>query len=110
MKNYLVSDNRCALATFLVALLALPVSLRFAQGTPSPTKPGKYTGRNITGELVRNQRVNISQLANAPTEQVSSAGADIRRHREDALHPAVRNSGGVISRMPTAPLAAAAEP
>jgi hypothetical protein len=110
MKIYRVSNNRRALASFLTALLVLPAWALFAQGTPSLTKPGKYPGRNITGELVRNQRVNISQLASAPTEQVSSAGADIQRHREDALHPPVRNSGGVISRMPAAPLAAAAAP
>jgi hypothetical protein len=110
MKNYLVSNNRRALATFLVALLALPVSLLFAQGTPALRKPGNYTGRNITGELIRGQRVNISELANAPTAQASSAGADIQRHREDALRPPVRDSGGVISRAPVAPLAAAAAP
>lgn len=108
MNIYLVSNNRRALASFLTALLVLPACVLFAQGTPSLTKPGKYPGRNITGELTRNQRVNISQLASAPTEQVSSAGADIQRHREDALHPPVRESGAVISRVPAAPLAAAA--
>jgi hypothetical protein len=110
MKIYLVSNNRRALASFLTALLVLPACVLFAQGTPSLTKPGKYTGRNITGELVRNQRVNISELASAPTAQASSGGTEIQRHREDALHPPVRNSGGVISRMPAAPLAAAAAP
>src|SRR6266567_4861452 len=110
MKNYLVSNNRCALSTFLVALLALPVSLLFAQGTPPLAKLGTYSGRNITGELVRNQRVNISQLASAPTGQASSAGAEIQRHHEDALRPPVRDSGGVISRVPVAPVAAAAAP
>src|SRR2546430_1512221 len=110
MKIHFVLNTRRTLALFLSALLVLPACVLFAQGTPSLTKPGNYTGRNITGELVRNQRVNISQLASAPTGQVSSAGAEIQRHREDALHPPVRDSGGVISRMPAAPLAAAAAP
>jgi hypothetical protein len=110
MKIQLVSNNRRALASFLTALLILPACLLFAQGTPPLAKPGKYTGRNITGELIRNQRVNISELASAPTGQVSSAGADIQRNREDALRPPVRDSGGVISRAPATPAAAAAAP
>ena len=110
MKIDLVLNTRRTLALFLSALLVLPACVLFAQGTPPLSKPGNYTGRNITGELIRNQRVNISQLASAPTGQVSSAGAEIQRHREDALHPPVRDSGGVISRMPAAPLAAAAAP
>src|SRR2546429_374629 len=110
MKIHFVSNNRRVLASFLTALILLPACVLIAQGTQLLTKPGNYTGRNITGELVRNQRVNISQLASAPTGQVSSAGAEIQRHREDALHPPVRDSGGVISRMPAAPLAAAAAP
>src|SRR5256714_5950444 len=110
MKIHFVLNNRRALASFLTALIVLSACVLFAQGTPPLSKPGNYTGRNITGELVRSQRVNISQLASAPTGQVSSAGAEIQRHREDALHPPVRDSGGVISRMPAAPLAAAAAP
>jgi len=110
MKNYLVSNNRRALATFLVALLALPVSVLFAQGTPALTKPGKYTGRNITGELIRGQRVNISELASAPTAQASSAGAEMQQHHEDALRPPVHNSGPVTDRAPAEPVAAAAAP
>ena len=110
MKIHFVLNTRRTLALFLSALLVLPACVLFAQGTPSLTKPGKYTGRNITGELIRNQRVNISQLASAPTGQVSSAGADIQRHREDALHPPVRDSGAVISRAPAEPLSAAAAP
>ena len=111
MKIDLVSNNHRALASFLTALLVLPACVLFAQGTPPLARPGNYTGRSITGELVRNQRVNISQLTSGPTGQVSSGGAEIQRHREDALHPPVRNSGGVISRMPAAaPLAAAAAP
>jgi hypothetical protein len=87
MKIHFVLNTRRTLALFLSALFVLPACVLLAQGTPSLTKPGKYTGRNITGELIRGQRINISELANAPTGQVSSAGADIQRHREDALHP-----------------------
>ena len=110
MKIDLVSNNHRALASFLTALLVLPACVLFAQGTPPLARPGNYAGRSITGELVRNQRVNIKELASAPTAQASSAGAEIQRHREDALHPPVRNSGAVIGRMPAAPLAAAAAP
>src|SRR5438874_8324958 len=110
MRIHFVLNTRRTLPLFLSALFVLPACVLFAQGTPSLTKPGKYTGRNITGELIRNQRVNISQLASAPTGQVSSAGADIQRHREDALHPPVRDSGAVISRAPAEPAAAAAVP
>ena len=111
MKIDLVSNNHRALASFLTALLVLPACVLFAQGTPPLARPGNYTGRSITGELVRNQRVNISQLTSGPTGQVASGGAEIQRHREDALHPPVRESGAVMGRMPTAaPLAAAAAP
>jgi hypothetical protein len=110
MKIHLVLNTRRTFASFLLALFVLPACVLLAQGTPSLTKPGKYTGRNITGELIRGQRVNISEVANAPTGQVSSAGADIQRHREDALRPPVRDSGAVISRVPAAPVAAAAAP
>jgi hypothetical protein len=110
MKIQIVSKN-CRIWTSLFAVLVLlPVCGLFAQGTPPLAKPGKYPGRNITGELIRNQRVNISQLASAPTAQASSAGAEIQRHHEDALRPPVRDSGGVISRVPVAPAAAAAAP
>jgi hypothetical protein len=108
MKIHIVSTNRRSSITSLAALVLLLGCLLFAQATPPVAQPGKYTGRNITGELVRNQRVNLSQLASAPTGQVSSAGDEIQRHREDALRPPVRDSGGVITRMPAVPLAAAA--
>ena len=110
MKIRLVSNNRRALASFLTALFILPACVLFAQGTPALAKPGKYTGRNITGELVRGQRVNLSQLASAPTAQASSAGAEVQRHHEDALRPPVHDSGAVIDRVPATPAAAAAAP
>jgi hypothetical protein len=110
MKIYLVSNNRCALRTFLVALLALPINLLFAQGTPPLAKPGNYTGRNITGELVRSPGVNLSQLASAPRPQASLAGAEIQRHREDALRPPVRDSGAAVEQAPAAPAAVAPAP
>src|SRR5207248_7704855 len=108
MKNYLGSNNRRALAIFLVALLALPVSLLFAQGTPPLAKPGKYSGRNITGDLVRDPSVNIAELASAPTSAASSAGAEIHPNQRPVLRPPVRDSGAVLDRAPAAPQAAAA--
>jgi hypothetical protein len=110
MKIHFVLNTRRTLASFLSALFVLPACVLLAQGTPSLTKPGKYTGRNITGELIRGQRVNISELANAPTAQASSAGAEIQRHREDALRPPVHNSGPVTDRAPAETVAAAAAP
>jgi hypothetical protein len=110
MKIHLVLTTRRTLASFLTALFVLPACVLLAQGTPALTKPGKYAGRNITGELVRNQRVNLNQLASAPTAQASSAGAEIQRHHEDALRPPVHDSGAVIGRAPSAPVTAAAAP
>ena len=111
MKNNLVSNNRCAFATFLVALLALPVSLLFAQGTPPFTKPGKYTGQNISGELVRGQNVNLKELATSPLAGTKANGAEIQQtQRRDALHPPVQDSGPVVDRVPAAPAAAVAGP
>jgi len=110
MKIHLVSNNRRALASFLTALLVLPACVLVAQGTPPLAKPGKFTGRNISGELVRDSSVNISELASAPTAQASSAGAEIKPHREDALRPPIRNTGPVVDRAPAAPAAAAGGP
>ena len=111
MKIYLASNNnRRTLASFLTALLVLPVCVLFAQGTPSPTKPGKYTARNITGDLIRGPSVNIAELASAPTSAASSAGAEIYPNRRPALRPPVRDSGAVVDRAPAAPQAAAAAP
>jgi hypothetical protein len=110
MKIQFVSNNRRALAAFLVALFLLPVCVLFAQGTPPLAKPGKYTGRNISGELVRGPSVNISQLASAPTGRASSAGVEIRSHREDALYLPIRDTGPVADRAPAAPAAAAGGP
>jgi len=111
MKIYLASNNnRRTLASFLTALLVLPVCVLFAQGTPSPTKPGKYTGRNITGDLIRGPSVHIAELASAPTSAASSAGAEIYPNRRPALRPPVRDSGAVVDRAPAAPQAAAAAP
>jgi hypothetical protein len=110
MKILLLSNNRRALASFLSALIVLPACVLIAQGTPPLTKPGKYTGRNISGELVRDSSVNIGDLASAPTAQASSAGAEIRPHREDALRPPIRDSGPAVDRAPATPAAAAAAP
>jgi hypothetical protein len=109
MKIHLISNNRHALASFLTALLVLPAFVLFAQGTPPLAKPGKYTGRNISGELVRDSSVNISELASAPTAQASSAGADTQPLRQDALRPPIHDSGpGVVDQAPAAPTAAVA--
>jgi hypothetical protein len=111
MKIHVVSNNRRALATFLTALLVLPACVLFAQGTPPLAKPGKYTGRNISGELVRDSSVNISELASAPTAQASSAGADTQPLRQDALRPPIHDLGpGVVEQAPAAPAAAVAGP
>jgi hypothetical protein len=110
MKIYLVSDNRRALAPFLTALLVLPACVLLAQGTPPLAKPGKYTGRNISGDLVRGPSVNIADLASAPTSAASSAGAEIYPNRRPVLRPPVRDSGAVLDRAPAAPQPAAAAP
>ena len=110
MKIHRVSNNRRALAAFLTALLLLPACVLFAQGRPPLAKPGIYTGRNISGELVRGQRINLSQLASAPTAQASSAGTDTQPLRQDALRPPIHDSGSVLDLAPAAPAAAAAGP
>ena len=110
MKIQFVSNNRRVCVLFFAALVLLPVCVLFAEGTPPLAKPGKYTGRNISGGLVRESSVNISQLASAPTAQASSAGVEIQSHREDALRPPIRDSGLVVDRAPAAPAAAAGAP
>ena len=111
MKIHLISNHRRALASFLTALLVLPACILVAQGTPPLAKPGKYTGRNISGELVRDSSVNISELASAPTTQAASAGADTHRLRQDALRPPIHDSGPVVlDQAPATPAAAVASP
>lgn len=110
MKIQFASNNRRVCVLFFAALVLLPVCVLFAEGTPPLAKPGKYTGRNISGGLVRESSVNISQLASAPTAQASSAGVEIQSHREDALRPPIRDSGLVVDRAPAAPAAAAGAP
>src|SRR2546423_14334155 len=90
-----VSRNRRVYASFFAALLLLPVCGLLAQGPPPLAKPGKYTGRNISGELVRDSSVNMSELASAPTTQASSAGPEIHPHRQDAISPPIHDSGPV---------------
>src|SRR5207249_4101751 len=107
MKIHVISNNRRVCASVFAALVLLPVCILLAQGTPPLAKPGKYLGRNISGELVRDSSVNLTQLASAPTAQVSSAGAEIQTHRHDALRPPVQDSGTLTDRAPAAPAAAA---
>jgi hypothetical protein len=110
MKIHVISNNRRVCASVFSALVLLPVCVLLAQGTPPLAKPGKYIGRNISGELVRESKVNISQLASAPMGQASSAGVEIQSHREDALRPPIRDTGPVVDRAPAAPAAAAGGP
>src|SRR5438552_1882833 len=102
MKIHVISNNRRVCASVFTALVLLPVCVLLAQGTPPLAKPGKYIGRNISGELVRESKVNISQLASAPMGQASSAGVEIQSHREDALRPPIRDTGPVVDRAPAA--------
>jgi hypothetical protein len=109
MKTHLVSNNRRASLAFAAALILLPVCLLFAQATPQQATPGKYTGRVIRGDLVREGTVNLTQLANAPSEPTSKAATEIHPNRRPLLRPPLRESGAVLERAP-APLAPEATP
>jgi hypothetical protein len=107
MKMHLVSSNRRSSVIFLAALILVPGCLLFAQATPPLAQPGKYTGQVITGDLVREAVVNMSQLASAPAAPASKVGTEINPNRRPLLRPPVRDSGAVIDRAPAAPLAPA---
>ena len=86
--NIYRSDYRHALVLFLATLLVLPAGLLFAQGTPPLAKPGKLApGRNISGQLVKDSSVNMSELASGPTAQASSGGADAQPLRAGCFAP-----------------------
>ena len=70
----------------------------------------KDAGHVVTGDLVRNATVNMTQLASAPAEPASKAGTEINPNRRPVLRPPVRDSGAVIEQMPAAPLAPAVGP
>ena len=110
MKTHIVSNNRRSSLTFLAALVVLPGCLFFAQATPPVAQPGKYAGHVVTGDLVRNATVNMTQLASAPAETASKAGTEISPNRRPVLRPPVRDSGAVIEQMPATPLAPAVGP
>ena len=110
MKIHIVSTNRGSSITSLAALVLLLGCLLFAQATPPVAQPGKYAGHVITGELVRDGIVNMTQLASASAAPTSKAGTEIALHRRPVLRPPVRDSGAVIDRMPAAPLAPAVGP
>jgi hypothetical protein len=110
MKTHLVSSNRRSSLISVAALILLPGCLLFAQATPPLAKPGKYTGRVITGDLVREATVNISKLASAPGEPTSKAGTEIYPNRRPVLRPPVRESGAPIEQAPAVPLAPEATP
>jgi hypothetical protein len=106
MTIHLRSSNRHPSSVFLAALLLLPVSLLFAQGTPSQPRPGKYSGRPITGELVRSSSVNIAQIARAPVEAASAAGPEVDPNRRPPLRPPISNAAPATGQAAT--IAAAA--
>jgi hypothetical protein len=107
MKIYIDSNNRRVRASLITALLVLPVCVLFAQGTPSASQPGKYSGRNVTGELNKQGSVNLTQLASEPSDRASTGGPEIQRHRGDALRPPVRDVGPGTDRVPAAASATA---
>ena len=110
MKTHLVYTNRRPSLVSLAALVLLSGCLLFAQATPPVAQPGKYAGHVVTGDLVRNATVNMTQLASAPAEPASKAGTEISPNRRPVLRPPVRDSGAVIEQMPAAPLAPAVGP
>ena len=110
MKTHLVYTNRRPSLVSLAAFVLLPGCLLFAQATPPLAQPGKYAGHVVTGDLVRNATVNMTQLASAPAEPASKAGTEISPNRRPVLRPPVRDSGAVIEQMPAAPLAPAVGP
>ena len=102
MKTHLISTNRRSSITFLAAVILLPGCLLFAQATPPLGQPGKYTGRVITGDLVKQATVNMTQLASAPVEPTSKTGTEIHPNRRPLLRPPLRESGAAIERAPAA--------
>jgi hypothetical protein len=109
MKTHLVYTNRGPSLVSLAAFVLLPGCLLFAQPTSPQGTLGKYTGHVVTGDFVRQGAVNLTQLANAPSEPTSKAGKEIDPNRRPLLRPPVRDSGAVLERVP-APLAPEAAP
>ena len=109
MKTHFVYTNRRPSLVTLITFASLPVCLLFAQPTSPQGTPGKSTGHVVTGDLVREGAVNLTQLANAPSEATSKAGKEIDPNRRPLLRPPVRDSGAVLERAP-APLAPEAAP
>jgi hypothetical protein len=109
MKTHLVSNNRRSSLAFVAALILLPACLLFAQATPPLAQPGKYTGRVITGDFVRQTTVNMTELASAPAERAAKTGTEIHPNRRPVLRPPLRESGAELERAP-APLALEATP
>jgi hypothetical protein len=85
MKTHLVSNNRRSSLAFVAALILVPGCLLFAQATPPLAQPGNYTGRAITGELVRQPAVNMAELASAPAERQSAHAKFIGRSHEAVI-------------------------
>jgi hypothetical protein len=109
MKTHLVSNNRRSSPAFVAALILLPACLLFGQATPPLAQPGKYTGRVITADFVREATVNMTELASAPAERAAKTGTEIHPNRRPVLRPPLRESGAEMERAP-APLAPEATP
>jgi hypothetical protein len=109
MKTHTVSNNSRSFIAFIAALVLLPACLLLAQATPPLTQPGKYPGRAITGELVKQGTVNMAEVASAPAERAGKTGTEIHPNRRPLLRPPLRESGAEMERAP-APLAPEATP
>ena len=109
MKTNLVSDNRRFSVLFFTALSLVSGCLLLAQAAPPLAQPGKYTGRVITGDFVRQATVNMTELAGAQAERAAKTGTEIHPNRRPLLRPPLRESGAEMERAP-APLAAEATP
>src|SRR4029434_9712841 len=93
MKTYIVSNNPRSSIAFIAALVLLPACLLLAQATPPLTQPGKYPGRAITGEVVKQGTVNMAEVASAPAERAGKTGTEIHPNRRPLLRPLLRRSG-----------------
>ena len=108
MKTHLTHKRRPSVIS-LTTFALLSVTLLFGQPTPPQPTTLTYTGNVITGELVRQGTVNLTQAANAPAEPTSKAGKEIHPNRRPLLRPPLHQSGVELERAP-APLAPQASP
>lgn len=94
---------RTASPVALLATLVLPISSLLAQ-------PAKFTSaRDLTGSLEAVATVHVGELAKTRSNaDVSAAGVETKLF--PILRPPIRNSGPVISRVPSTPRAETATP